>query len=154
MITGFLIRSASPNIENKENKENKPIPPVTPNPDFQEKDRKNEKLILYHYTTAEGLAGILNTGVLLPSLKSVNPQDAWYGDGQYLTDILPNTKTKAQLSRIFIGNPFQGNKYTHYVAIDVTGLNVVKGREHVYVIPNTSPLNIRNRIVGFGEQYF
>jgi len=38
---------------------------------------------------------------------------------------------------------------TSYVAIDVQGLQVVWGREHVYV-PNVEPLNITGRLYGAG----
>ena len=60
-------------------------------------------------------------------------------------------KTPAQLSRAFINVPYQGKKFTHYVAIDVTGLDVKKGRDGVFVIPNTDDLDLRNRIVGSGQ---
>jgi hypothetical protein len=58
--------------------------------------------------------------------------------------------TGSQLSRVFLGMPFQGDRFTNYVAIDVSGLNVVKGRENVYVIPNPGPLDVSARIRGFG----
>jgi hypothetical protein len=74
---------------------------------------------MYHYTTEEGQRGIVESGELRPSLKSENPQDARYGDGQYMSDIAPGTKTCAQLSRCFIGQPFQGKRFTHYVEINV-----------------------------------
>ncbi|TCW77930.1 hypothetical protein C5O80_32625 [Burkholderia sp. SRS-46] len=43
-----------------------------------------------------------------PSLFSLNPKDVRYGNGQYLSDIVPGTMTPAQLSRAFVNNPFQG----------------------------------------------
>ncbi|MBO9203113.1 MULTISPECIES: HYD1 signature containing ADP-ribosyltransferase family protein [Niastella] len=110
-----------------------------------------QKTILYHYTTAEGQKGILSSKTLNASLKAVNPSDARYGDGQYLSDIAPTTMTTAQLSKAFLNIPFQGKRFTHYVAIDVTGLNVQKGRDGVYVIPNSNSLNLQNRIVGSGQ---
>jgi hypothetical protein len=48
---------------------------------------------LFHYTDESGLKGILDSGVLRPSLKSVNRRDVRYGNGQYLSDIKPGTKT-------------------------------------------------------------
>jgi len=83
-------------------------------------------------------------------LKAVNPSDAWYGNGQYLSDIAPGSKTPAQLSRQFINNPFQGQRYTNFIEIDIKGLNVVQGRAGVFVVPNETPLDLTNRIVSSG----
>jgi hypothetical protein len=105
---------------------------------------------LFHYTNEEGLNGILESGELRPSLKAVNPNDVRYGNGQYLSDIVPGTKTPAQLSRAFLGQPFQGAKYTHFIEIDVSGLNVTQGREGVFVIPNDAPLDLTGRIISSG----
>ncbi len=95
--------------------------------------------------------GILSSKKLNPSLKANNPKDARYGDGQYLSDIAPGSKSCAQLSRCFFGNPFQGKKAENYVEIDVSGLNVKKGRDGVYVVPGSKPLDISNRITGSGK---
>jgi hypothetical protein len=94
--------------------------------------------------------GILESEALNPSLRALNPADLRYGNGQYLSDIAPGTKTPAQLSRAFLGQPFQGARFTHFVEIDVTGLNVVQGRPGVFVIPNESPLDLTGRIVSSG----
>lgn len=107
---------------------------------------------LYHYTDEAGLAGIRESGQLWASTRAANPKDARYGDGQYLTDIVPGTRTLAQLSRAFLGHPFSGRRFTHYVEIDVTGLKVVRGRDHVYVVPNDGPLDITDRIVSWGAK--
>jgi len=109
-----------------------------------------ETKTLYHYTGDNGLKGILNSKKLNPSLKANNPKDVRYGEGQYLSDIVPGTKTGGQLSRCFIGQPFQGNKFKNYVEIDVTGLTVQKGREGVFVIPNDKSLDLTGRIVNHG----
>ncbi len=94
---------------------------------------------------------IVESQKLNPSLKSKNPNDCFYGEGQYLSNIVPGTKTPAQLSRNFINNPFQGNKYSHYVEIDVTDLEVTFGRDNVFVILNKEPLDLTNRIISFGK---
>jgi hypothetical protein len=109
-----------------------------------------EAKTLYHYTNEKGLNGIIESNQLNPSLKAVNPKDARYGNGQYLTDIVPGTKTPGQLSNTFYGFPFRSDRVTHFVEVDVTGLNVVKGREGVFVIPNENPLNLTNRIINSG----
>lgn len=105
---------------------------------------------LVHYTDEAGMKGILDSGKLNPSLKTVNPADARYGNGQYLSDLAPGTKTCAQLSRCFLGQPFQGQRFTNYVEINVDGLNVVQGRANVFVVPGETPLDLTGRIVGFG----
>ncbi len=105
---------------------------------------------LYHYTNAAGIQGILASGVLRPSMAASSPSDVRYGDGQYLTDIAPATMTAAQLSRALIGHPFLGHRFSHYVAIDVTDLKVIQGRQGVFVVPGNHPLDLRGRIVSSG----
>lgn len=96
------------------------------------------------------MEGILDSEELYPSLKSVNPNDARYGNGQYLSDIEPGTMTNSQLSRQFLGQPFQGSRFTNYVGIDVQGLNVVAGRPGVFVVPGEVSLDLAGRIVSSG----
>jgi hypothetical protein len=96
------------------------------------------------------MKAILETGKLLPSLKRLNPRDVRYGNGQYLSDIRPGTMSCAQLSRCFLGQPFQGKRFTNFVEIDVTGLKAVKGRDGVFVIPNEGSLDLVGRIVRSG----
>jgi hypothetical protein len=106
---------------------------------------------LYHYTNEPGLNGIVESGQLNPSLKALNPNDVRYGNGQYLSDIAPGTMTPAQLSRQFINNPFQGARYTHFVEIDTTGLDIIQGRPGVYVVPNEVPLDLTGRLTNSGK---
>src|SRR5438876_6508970 len=105
---------------------------------------------LYHYTNQKGLEGILSSQELRASLAANNPADVRFGNGQYLSDLVPGTKTPAQLSRALLGQPFQGRRLTHYVEIDVTGLVVVQGRRNIFVIPNDAPLDLAGRIVRCG----
>lgn len=98
----------------------------------------------------EGLAGILKSGELRPSLESINPNVVRYGIGQCLADIIPGTKTLAQLSREFIGQPFQGKKYTRFLEFDTTGLLVIEGRPGVFVNPGEVPLDLTGRIINSG----
>jgi len=112
---------------------------------------RTEKQTLYHYTSEEGLKGITSSNKLNPSLKANNPKDARFGDGQYLTDIAPGSKTSGQLSRQFFGIPFLTKRVSHYIEIDVSGLNVVKGRDGVYLVPNNNPLDLSGRIVRTGK---
>lgn len=105
---------------------------------------------LIHYTDEAGMNGIVGSKKLNASTKEASPKDARYGDGQYLSDIAPGTKTCGQLSRCFLGHPFSGRRFTNYVEIDVRGLNVVQGRDNVFVIPNQGSLDLNGRIIGYG----
>jgi hypothetical protein len=107
--------------------------------------------IMYHYTSQDGYTGILKSKSLLPSLRANNPKDARFGDGQYLSDIVPGTKRPGQLSRIFFGIPYGWRRFTHHINIKVYGLSVVYGRAHVYVVLNRQPLDISGRLCGHGK---
>jgi hypothetical protein len=109
------------------------------------------KSILYHYTSVNGRAGILKTMTIRPSLRANNPKDARYGDGQYMSDILPGTKRPGQLSLIFLGMPWAGKRFTDYVSIKVDGLKVIHGRPSVFLIRNSGPLDISGRLVANGK---
>ncbi len=105
---------------------------------------------LYHYTNESGMNGIIESNQLNPSLKANNPKDARYGNGQYLSDIAPDSKTPSQLAKQFVNIPNK-YKYTNYVEIDVSGLNLINGREGIFVIPNELPLDLTGRIVSSGK---
>lgn len=64
---------------------------------------------------------------------------------------LHSGKNPSQLAKAFINVHFQGRKFSHFVAIDVTGLDVKFGRPGVFVIPNSNALDLTNRIVGSGK---
>ncbi|GAB2802094.1 hypothetical protein GCM10027091_37340 [Streptomyces daliensis] len=108
---------------------------------------------LHHYTNEAGYQGILESGELRASLKAENPKDARFGDGQYLSDIEPGTRTGGQLSRAFLGVPWAGGKFTHFIEIDVSDLPVLqgKGRPDVFLVPNDGPLDIAGRIISHGK---
>lgn len=98
--------------------------------DAAEEEASTGARTLFHYTTEENQEAILKSRELNPSLKEVNPSDARYGNGQYLSDIKPGTYSNASLSARFLRNPYQGARFSHYVEIDVSGLDVVEaGRE-------------------------
>ena len=105
---------------------------------------------LYHYTNEKGQSAILESNELKPSLKANNPNDARYGDGQYLSDLLPDEHSPAGLAARFIHVPNK-YKYTHFIEILVEGLDVVKGRDGVYVIPNQDSLDLTDRIISWGK---
>ncbi|WP_284117120.1 HYD1 signature containing ADP-ribosyltransferase family protein, partial [Streptomyces fragilis] len=108
---------------------------------------------LYHYTRESSYEKILESNELYASLKAENPKDARFGDGQYLSDIQPGTKTAGQLSYAFLRVPYAGHKYTHFIEIDVRGLEVLRGveRPDVFLIPNDGSLDLTGRIVNHGK---
>ena len=108
-------------------------------------------MVLQHYTSASGRMGILREKAIWPSLRANNPKDARFGDGQYLSDIAPGSKRPGQLSRIFLGMPFAGRKFTDYVSIETEGLNVFFCRESVFLIRNSTALDISSRLVTHGK---
>lgn len=107
--------------------------------------------VLYHYTSEAGAAGIAESNSLRPSLWRTGTKDVRYGNGQYVSDIVPGTRTPAELSRDFLGQPFQGKRFTHYVEIDATGLGAVEKRSGVYVIRNDVPLDLTGRLLSSGK---
>jgi hypothetical protein len=50
-----------------------------------------------------------------------------------------------------VRNHHEAEKFTHYLEINPDGLNVIKGRSGVYVIPNEVPLDLNNRIISSGK---
>jgi len=97
------------------------------------------------------MSGILSSQIILPSLGKTNPNDIRHGEGQYFSDVQPGTMTGARLSRLFLGHPFRPLRFTHYVAVDLTGLPVISGRAYVYVLLGNVPLDVRGRVAGFGS---
>jgi len=93
----------------------------------------------------------LQSGELNASLKHVNASDARYGSGQYFSDVARGTRSLSQLSRDFLGIPFQGSRFTHFIEIDVEELTVVEGRCGVFVVPGELPLNLSGRVVSSGK---
>ncbi|WP_433959672.1 HYD1 signature containing ADP-ribosyltransferase family protein [Cytobacillus horneckiae] len=67
----------------------------------------------------------------------------------YLT-LHQTQKTPAQLAKQFINVPNK-YKYTHYLEKYVSGLEVIKGRDGVFVIPNETALDLTGRIVRSGK---
>jgi hypothetical protein len=109
--------------------------------------------VLYHYTTSTALQSILKSNQLWPSLRTSRPRDVRYGEGQYFTDVPPGQLTGSRLSRLLIGNPFDGHRFTYFLAIDVTGLTIHQGRPGIFVIPNSTSLPLEGRIVRTGRNF-
>ncbi|MBL8565206.1 MAG: hypothetical protein JNM89_05765 [Hyphomicrobiaceae bacterium] len=113
---------------------------------------QKQQQVFYHYTSKTGMEGILSSQEIFASSQANNPRDALYGTGVYVSDIVPGTMRSTQLARAFLGQPFPASRFTHYVAIETSGLGVIQGRQFVYLIPRPTgaPLPVMGRIVGFG----
>ncbi|MGW7572566.1 putative T7SS-secreted protein [Streptomyces sp. NPDC054765] len=122
-------------------------------PEGVESVRGDDLGSLFHYTNEKGYQGIMESGELRPSVKANNPKDARYGDGQYLSDVKPGTKTAGQLSHAFLRVPWAGHKFSHFMEIDVRGLDVWRSidRPDVYLVPGQQPLRIAERIISHGK---
>ncbi|GAA0491372.1 DUF6531 domain-containing protein [Streptomyces olivaceiscleroticus] len=122
---------------------------------------------VYHYTDEKGLQGILDSKEIWHSTGKTH---ARFGDGQYFTDISPDTVkglkkadltaedvasgkiSRYQLVQRLFGRPTRWGlgKTTHYIEIDVSDLAIGHGRPGVLYHLNDGPLDIANRIVRFG----
>ena len=105
---------------------------------------------LDHYTDAAGYAGIMRDMAIVSSTFARRQSDVRYGDGVYLTDLAPGTLRASRLLRRIIGQPFPRSKVAYHVGVDIRGLEVSFGRDHVYVIPGRGDLDIRGRLVADG----
>jgi RHS repeat-associated protein len=127
-------------------------------------DRLRPKWILYHYSNATGVTGIVASQMILPSLGDGNL--AAYGYGQYFTDISTVDAAKGspyQLSRAIFNIPYNFRKVTHFVAINVAGLPIENvgpvytrtyGERSIYLHRSVAPLNVSNRIEASGPVLF
>ena len=85
-------------------------------------------------------------GVKLVSSRDVNVYDLLGHE-----HILLSQAAAQKLSEALVRNIHQAEKFTHYLEINPDGLNVIKGRSGVYVIPNEVPLDLNNRIISSGK---
>nr|WP_199119349.1 HYD1 signature containing ADP-ribosyltransferase family protein [Pedobacter sp. ASV28] len=69
----------------------------------------------------------MESGELLPSIGVKN---ARHGAGQYFTD-LTSGYTSGQISRRLFGVPWNTKQLTHFIDIDMNGLNVIKKMLHI-----------------------
>ncbi|WP_443029585.1 HYD1 signature containing ADP-ribosyltransferase family protein [Spirillospora sp. NBC_01491] len=113
-------------------------------------NQRSTYAVLWHYTDAQGLRAIRESCVLLPSLRASNPQDARYGDGQYLSDVPPGSMPPERLSRRLMGVPWLGWRFTHYVEMDMAGLALVLCKRSIILLPGREPLGLSRRIVRWG----
>ena len=112
---------------------------------------KTESNILRHYTTEAGYKAIMESGELLPSIGIKN---ARYGSGQYLTDLMSHQFTAGQASRRLFGVPWNSKKMSHFIELDVSGLNVIKNGPNNFLVPGNGSLPIQGIIVNHGAAIF
>ena len=121
--------------------------------------------ILTHYTDEAGYNGILESQEFRPSIGYKN---ARHGDGQYFTDMSPdNIVTFAkkdlsaeqissgqislgQASQKLYGIPYNAKKMTHYIQIDVKGLDISNPKPGIFLNKSNTNLNLGGRIKGSG----
>ena len=117
---------------------------------------------LIHYMTEEGMKGITESGVIRPSSGDIH---ARFGDGQYFTNIRPEMiggrtlkdvggtgkMSLGQLAADIYGDARKLKGISHFVEIDVTGLDVIEPRKNTFLILNTKDLDVSKRIVKSGR---
>lgn len=62
--------------------------------------------------------------------------------------------TSGQVSRRLFGVPWNSSKVTHFIDINVDGLNTIKNAPHNYLVPGTSPLPLEEIIINHGPTVF
>jgi RHS repeat-associated protein len=141
-----------------------PIPvPYLPTPDNPTKTPK-PKWILYHYTSYSGLAGILASQSINPSLADDNT--AAFGHGQYFTDLSPADAASGsayQLSRAIYNIPWDNERATNYVAINIYRLAIENVSQvfsktyrnrYIYLHRSEVPLPIVGRLISSSPVIF
>lgn len=108
---------------------------------------------LFHYTDEAGFEGIGKTGVLHASLQTGPRGDAFYGDGQYFTDIAPGRMSREDIAYIIYRDPQQEFRLTHCLEIHTQGLDITFAREHIYRVPGSTDLKISSRRIYLGKIY-
>jgi RHS repeat-associated protein len=120
---------------------------------------------LFHYTSEIGYNGILESGELNASIGLKN---ARHGNGQYFTDIAPSsvgatsksvlTTTQVQEGQISLGQlssklygmPFKTGSLTHYIEVDVKGIQISNPKNNIFLNNSNTSLNLGGRIKSHG----
>lgn len=116
---------------------------------------------LFHYTDQKGMEGIIESGSIRPSTGDIH---ARFGNGQYFTNITPDMvggrtmrdaagtgkMSLGQLAANIYGDARKLGSITHFVEIDVTGLNITEPRPGTFLLANADDLDVSNRIVRSG----
>jgi RHS repeat-associated protein len=129
--------------------------------------RCNDQESYYHYTSKANLELILASQQLLSSSGSIY---ARHGSGQYFTEISPEMIAATTISQLtpeqikagkislgqlghrLFGSAIRiGKKFEAFIEVDLTGCNVINPLPFIYLVPNNAPLDLRDRIIRFGE---
>jgi hypothetical protein len=62
--------------------------------------------------------------------------------------------TKRQASRRLFGVPWNSKKMSHFIELDVSGLNVTKNGPYNFLVPGNSSLSIQGIIINHGPAIF
>lgn len=107
---------------------------------------------LYHYTNEAGYKGIVRSGSI-----NASGADIPHGPGVFLSDIAPERvlagpksaisaeqlaqgfMSRWQLSQRLFTTPWMAPQLTHFVEVDVSGLDAVNLRPGTFLIPGESP---------------
>ena len=71
----------------------------------------NNNIVLYHYTTADGLNGIIRSRRINSSVQNSRRADVRHGEGVYLTELTPDTTKK-----VIAANNYDGRQLDRTVA--------------------------------------
>jgi HYD1 signature containing ADP-ribosyltransferase len=130
---------------------------------------------LYHYTTESSLLGIIESGVLHPSLDQ-NSRTTMFGSGQYFTNIAPEMiaclgtracKLRAdlttahresgqisliQLSGRIMDGAMAIERLECFLEFSVSGLNISATESpHIYLNRSETDLDISNLVLRYGK---
>jgi RHS repeat-associated protein len=125
----------------------------------------SDRKVLYHYTAFPNLQKITASGILWASLDTIS--DAFFGPGQYFTDITPAeaaTRTKGQLAYALYAIPFKWLKTdVAYIGVNLPTRSAKRvsdvygpsfpGRG-IYLRLSVTPLKLTNKIVDTGVLTF
>lgn len=123
--------------------------------------------VFYHYTGKKGHSAILASRNLSPSSSKLTGERLPGNQGRhYFTDLAPDDKATAEISRTIFGRRQYGNaldKMTHYYEINTSGLQMVRSPDnpHIFYVDTRFdvPLKYRtapgsdlvDRVIAHGE---
>jgi hypothetical protein len=98
-------------------------------------------VVLYHYTSSEGCAGILQDGVIRSSTNTT--RDAVLGKGVYLTSLPPWTKDKKLINnnwdgrteRLFLNKLDKLNYYIEFNSKNLPDVKKAPGKRDIWMVP-------------------